>query len=140
MNIQTTLKEVKVDLVQHENNFYYLILLRMKYLMEGKFEDNCMSGKVQIKEADISDVKDFIMNGMPEMIQDLFARLCQNLKEKAMEENLNPDKVISAMSLVAIICQNRVSENLTQTLNQFLWEFDPEQEDSDPNLWNSLSQ
>ena len=111
----------------------------MKYLMEGTFEDNCMSGKVQIKEAEASEVKDFIMNGMPEMIQDLFARLCQNLKEKAMEENMNPDKIISAMSLVAIICQNRISENLTQTLNQFLWEIDEEQEDSDQNLWTSLS-
>ena len=111
----------------------------MKYLLEWTFEDNCMSGKVQIKEAGADEVKDFIMNGMPEMIQDLFYKLCQNLKDKAIEENLNPDKVISAMSLVAIICQNRVSENLTQTLNEFLWEFDPEQEDSNQNLWNSLS-
>lgn len=112
----------------------------MKYLLEWTFEDNCMSGKMQIKEADASDIKDFIMNGMPEMIQDLFSKLCQNLKDKVTEENLNPDKVISAMSLVAVICQHRVSENLTTTLNQFLGEFDSEQEDSDPNIWNSLSQ
>jgi hypothetical protein len=43
------------------------------------------------------------------------------------------------MSLVAIICQNRVSENLTATLNEFLWEIDENPEDSDTNLWNSLS-
>lgn len=107
--------------------------------MEGTFEDNCMSGKTQIKEAEASDVKDFIMNGMPEMINDLFKRLCHNLKEKAIEDNINLDKVVSAMSLVAILCQNRVSENLTQTLNEFLWEVDDEPEDSDTNIWNSLS-
>jgi len=115
----------------------------MKYLFEWTFEDNCMSGKMQIKEADASEVKDFIMNGMPEMIQDLFARLCQNLKEKATDEDLNHDKIISAMSLLAIVCQNRVSENLTKTLNQFMGELDPEEEEKDQkreNIWNSLSQ
>ena len=114
----------------------------MKYLMEWTFKDNCMSGKMQIKEANASEVKDFIMNGMPELIQDLFYKLCQNLKEKAMEENLNSDKIISAISLIAIMCQNTLSENLTKTINQFMGELDSDQDDSDQedeNLWNSLS-
>ena len=111
----------------------------MRYLMEWTFEDNCMSGKVQIKEVELSEMKDFIMNGMPEMIKDLFDRLGKTLKNKAIEEDINHDKIISAMSLVAMICQNRVSENLTHSLNDLLWDIDEEQEDSDNNLWNSLS-
>ena len=112
----------------------------MKYLIEWTFEDNSMSGQVQIKDADVSEVKDFIMHGMPEMIKDLFSRLCKNLKDKAMEENLDRDNIISAISLIAMMCQNSVSENLTETLNQFIWEFDSEEEDSNQNFWNSLSQ
>lgn len=111
----------------------------MRYLIEGTFEDNCMSGKVQIKEAEASEIKDFIMNGMPELIKDFFERLGKTLKEKAIEEDINPDKIISAMSLVAMICQNRVSENLTHCLDDLLWEVDNEPEDSDTNIWNSLS-
>ena len=117
----------------------------MKYLMEWTFEDNCISGKMQIREADASEIKDFIMNGMPEMIQDLFYKLCQNLKDKAMENDFNHDKIISVISLVAVMCQNKISENLTKSIDQFMWELDTdqeesEQEDSDQNLWNSLSQ
>ena len=112
----------------------------MRYLMEWTFEDNRMSGKVQIKEADVSDVKDFIMNWMPEMIQDLFYRLCQNLMEKVSEEDVSPDKVLSALSLIALVCQNRISENLTKTLDKFMGEFDlnPEETDQNNNIWNSL--
>lgn len=119
----------------------------MKYCIEGDYKDNTMSWKIQIEDADNSDFKDFIMYWMPWLIQDLFDKFWENLKEKAKKENISYDKILWVISLMSIMCLNNLSEKLTTALNEFLAD-DPIQdseEDSEEgsveinwNNWNLL--
>ena len=118
----------------------------MKYRIEWDYTDNNMVWKMQIQDTDNSDFKDFIMYWMPWLIQDLFDKFGNSLKEKAKEENISYDKIISVMSLMSVMCQNSLSEKLTTSLNEFLAD-DPVQEVEEDteegsveikNNWSSL--
>ena len=105
-----------------------------------------MEWKMQIRDTDNSDHKDFIMYWMPWLIQDLFDKFGASLKEKAKEEDISYDKIIWVISLMSIMCQNTLSEKLTESLNNFLAD-DPDQaseeekedkEETNENRWNLL--
>lgn len=115
----------------------------MKYLIEWTYENDHLQWNVEIKNAEINDVKDFLINWMTEMMQDLFTSICQNLKKKSETEDITWDKIISVVSLVAIMCQSELADKLTKALNTFLWDIDSDEDDSnqkDENPWDSLYQ
>lgn len=118
----------------------------MKYCIDWEYKNNNMEWKMQIRDTDNSDLKDFIMYWMPWLIQDLFDKFWASLKEKAKEEDISYDKIIWVISLMSIMCQNTLSEKLTESLNNFLAD-DPDQaleeekedkEETNENRWNLL--
>ena len=119
----------------------------MKYCIDWEYKDNSMEWKIQIQDADNTDLKDFIMYWMPWLIQDLFDRFSSSLKDKAKEDNISEDKIIWVISLMSVVCQNTLSDKLTESLNNFLAD-DPTQnleeeekedkEETNENRWNLL--
>ena len=133
-------KDEKVDSEALEINFYYLSSQKMKYCIEWEYKDNCMKWKMQVWDIDNADFKDFIMYWMPWIIQDLFDKFCDSLKEKAKESDISEDKILWVISLMSIMCQNTLSEKLTESLNNFLADDSEEEkeEETNQNRWNSL--
>ena len=122
-----------------EINFLLFNLIeKMKYCIEWEYNNNCMEWKMQIQDSDKEDLKDFIMYWMPWLIQDLFDKLGASLKEKAKENDISYDKIIGVMSLMSIMCQNTLSEKLTESLNKFLADdlIQEEKEDDKEINWN----
>ena len=94
----------------------------MKYRIEWDYNDNCLKWSMQIESSGSTDLKDFIIFWMPWLIQDLFEKFGAALKEKIKSAELSEDKVIWVMSLMSIMCQNTLSDRLTESLNNFLGE------------------
>ena len=90
----------------------------MKYHIEWEYKDQCMSGSLEY-EWWLNDLKDFVMNGLPSLMQDLFEKIAKKLKEESQE---SPDKIIWVMALVALMAQNRLSEYLTESMDKMLAE------------------
>ena len=111
----------------------------MKYCLEWDYQDNELSWTTKIESADSTELKDFIIYGMPNLIQELFERFWAVLKERAFKDNLSEDKIIWVMSLMSVICQNTLSDRLTESLNNFLWEETEETiEETNVNRWDVL--
>lgn len=96
----------------------------MKYKIEGEYKDHHMEWSLQLKDGELNDVKDFVMHGLPSLMQDLFEKIAKNLKEDSKE---SPDKIIGVMSLIGLMAQNRLSEYLTESLDKMLEEEDNEE-------------
>lgn len=114
-----------VDSEVLEINFILLFLSKMKYHIEWEYKDQCMSGCLELNDWELNELKDFVMHGLPSLIQDLFERIWKKLKDESHE---SPDKIIGVMSLIALMTQNRLSEYLTESLDKMLWEEDNNKE------------
>lgn len=90
----------------------------MKYHIEGEYKDHCMSGSLEY-EWGLNDLKDFVMQGLPSLMQDLFEKIAKKLRDESQEST---DKIIGVMSLVALMTQNRLSEYLTESMDKMLAE------------------
>ena len=111
----------------------------MKYCIEWDYNNENMTWKIRIEESNSTDVKDFIIYWMPWLIQDLFEKFGATLRDNAIEENMSEDKIIWVMSLMSIICQNTLSDKLTESLNNFLGEEHEETvKETNVNRWDVL--
>lgn len=132
-------KEEKVDLVQHEVSFIFLIIISMKYKIEWTFnydDGSSIEGNTQIEDATLNEVQLFIMEWMPSLVTDIIETLEKKLNKKGMKEDT---KLMLLNMALNMCCMNILKEWLSIINNTIDKTEDKDKnEDNDFNLFDRI--
>lgn len=113
----------------------------MKYTITWEYKDSVMKWGIQIENADLGELKDFIMHGMTNLTNEFFQRLGKAMLE---EPQIDKDERIAVMAMIWMMAQNELSEQLTKTMNDRLgkldleWEVIEKDNKEDTGLWDRV--
>lgn len=107
----------------------------MKYNITWEYKDSVMKWGIQIENADLWELKDFVMHGMPSLTNEFFQRLCKAMLD---EPNIDKNERIWVMAMIWMMAQNELSEYLTKSMNDRLGQLDNEvtiEKDNEEDVW-----
>lgn len=97
----------------------------MKIKIDGDFTWKAFGGEISIKWADVAEFGAFVRSCVPALTKTLFEKFAHSLCSKT-----DKDEAIRVLSLTALVMNANISENLTEVVNDMMWE-DRDDEDDD---------